>query len=146
MKCTFLKARASWKTSWRREGWGPNETGRKGPRPRWRCCRHYAGHGIAGLDSRQPQWIILFYWLLMLGESGPLLLQVSQILKLVVGSRHWIHYLQLLKADLAPLSASGSFDILCDGFFMPIRWSLGKLLAALAEVHHQLQMLRTWNL
>lgn len=76
----------------------------------------------------------------MRGESGPVLLQSSRILKLAVCSRHWIHYLQLLEADLAALGASGSFDILCDSFFVPIRWSPGKPLAGLAVGHRQRQM------
>lgn len=103
-----------------------NKTGSAGPRQRQRWCRLSSVCVNTDLDYLQPRWVILFYWLPKLSESGPAFLQVSQILQLTVCSRHWIHYLQLLKADLAQLNASGSFEISRDGLSMPIRWSLCK--------------------
>lgn len=92
-------------------------------------CRLYSVNMNMGLDYLKPRWIILFCWLLKLAESGPMLPQVCQTLQRILCSRHWIHDPLLLKAGLGPLSAYGSFDTLCDGLSMPVRWLLGKPLA-----------------
>lgn len=131
---------------WVRQKKGAKTQGGEGGGGEMRAAWLCSSNMNTGLDYLKPGWIILFYWLLKLGESGPLLLQVSQILQLILCSRHWIHDPLRLKADLGPLSASGSFDTLRDGFSVPMRWSLGRPLAGLSQVHRQLRMLKTWNL
>lgn len=43
-------------------------------------------------DYLEPWWRILFYWLLKLDESSPMLLKVSQILQLIVPGIGFIIY------------------------------------------------------
>lgn len=120
------------KGSWNGDGWDLNETEERGQDTKtwWgEECRLYSINMNMGLDYLKPRWIILFCWLLKLAESGPMLLQVCQILQLILCSRHWIHDPLQLKAGLGPLSAYGAFDTWCDGLSTPVRWSLGKPLA-----------------